>query len=67
MLKETKNSKHNSTNKKMRLSIRAKIIMMCITIAVVPLFLSCFISVMFHKAENLNHDKQWLRFSALTK
>ena len=31
----------------MRLSIRAKIIMMCITIAVVPLFLSCLISVNF--------------------
>ena len=47
MRKERKKSKHDSANKKMRLSIRAKIIMMCITIAVVPLFLSCLISVNF--------------------
>ena len=45
--KQTKNVKQNNAGKGMRLSIRAKIIMMCITIAVVPLFLSCLISVNF--------------------
>ena len=47
MGKNIKSTKQNSTDKKMRLSIRARIIMMCITIAVVPLFLSCLISVNF--------------------
>ncbi len=45
--KQTKNIKQNNAGKGMRLSIRSKIIMMCITIAVVPLFLSCLISVNF--------------------
>ena len=47
MKKNMKKTKQYQTAKGMRLSIRSRIIMMCITIAVVPLFLSCLISVNF--------------------